>query len=434
MNLLTLNDRPGLYPPSWYAATAQNPGPFDPLDGETRADVCVIGAGFTGLSAALDLARGGLKVIVLEASRVGFGASGRNGGQAGSGHRLSQRELVKLVGAEDALKLWTVAEDGKTLLRQRVTDHAPESLYTPGIVHAMWSAAGVQDEHDEADFLATEYGYDQVEKLDEARLQAHVISHRFKGGVIDRGAGHIHPLRYAFGLVRACLEAGVTICEMTEVDRISGADRLIVQTSQGRVAASHVVLACNAYLGGLNRQVAARVMPINSFMAATEPLGLRRAGVLPGEAAVADSKWVVNYFRMSEDNRLLFGGSEGYGYRFPRDIAAQVRVPLEEVFPQLKDVKIDYAWGGSLAITMSRLPYLARPQPNIWSASGFSGHGVVLSGITGRLIAKAILGETEGFDLFARIPSRRFPGGPALAAPLLRLAMTWYALRDRLGA
>ena len=433
MNLLTLNDRPGQYPPSWYAATAQAAGPFSPLDQPVEADVCVIGAGFTGLSAAIDLAEAGLKVVVLEASRVGFGASGRNGGQAGSGHRISQRALEKLVGPDDAHRLWDFAEEGKALLRQRVSDMAPEARYTPGIIHAMWTEAGVAEEYEEADHLAQHYGYDQIGKLDADALKAHVISPKFKGGVIDNGAGHIHPLRYVHGLARAAGHAGVTIHEMSTVTRIDRGTKPVVHTTMGQVSCSHVVLACNAYLGGLNRKVAARVMPINSFMAATEPLGDRRADVLPGDAAVADSKWVVNYFRMSEDGRLLFGGSEGYGYRFPPDIAAQVRVPLEELFPQLKGVQIDYAWGGSLAITMSRLPYLARPEPNIWNASGFSGHGVVLTGITGRLIARAIAGETEGFDLFARIPARRFPGGPALAAPLLRLAMTWYALRDRLG-
>jgi gamma-glutamylputrescine oxidase len=194
-----------------------------------------------------------------------------------------------------------------------------------------------------------------------------------------------------------------------------------------------VILACNGYLGGLNRRVAARVMPINNFIAATEPLGDRIKDVLPRDVAVADSRFVVNYFRLSDDGRLLFGGGESYGYHFPKDIAAKVRKPMSVIFPTLKDVKIDYAWGGTLGITMNRLPYLARTSANILSASGYSGHGVGTATHAGQLMARAIIGDTDGFDTLAALPNTPFPGGPAARTPLLALAMSWYALRDRLG-
>lgn len=246
-------------------------------------------------------------------------------------------------------------------------------------------------------------------------------------------AAHLHPLAYAFGLARAARDAGVRIFERTEVNAIDEGVPAKVRTSEGKVAAKHVILACNGYLGDLNAHVAARVMPINNFIAATEPLGDDAARVLTRDVAVADSKFVVNYFRLSHDKRLLFGGGETYGYRFPSDIAELVRKPMTQIFPHLKDVKIDYAWGGTLAITMRRLPYVARVRPNILSASGYSGHGVGMASLSGKLMADAIAGETEGFDTMARIPTVPFPGGSKLRSPLLALAMTWYALRDRLG-
>lgn len=433
MNLLHANDRPGQYPPSWYAATAEALPPFPQLKGETRADVCVIGAGYTGLSAALHLAERGMDVVLLDAHRVGFGASGRNGGQLGSGQRMDQHVIERLMGHDDAQKLWAYGEEAKALVRGLVAKHAIDCHLKPGIAHLGFTAAERDEEHAYADHLAERYGYTQVEKLSEGEGQALCPSPEYKGGTLDMGAGHLHPLSFALGLARAATKAGVRIYERAEVHHVTKGTPAIVATGQGRVQADHVIFACNGYMGGLERKVAARVMPINNFIAATEPLGDEAARVLTRDVAVADTKFVVNYFRLSHDKRLLFGGGETYGYRFPADIAALVRKPMTQIFPHLHDVKIDYAWGGTLAITMKRLPYLTRAAPNMLSASGYSGHGVGTATHAGKLMADAIAGQAEGFDTMARIPTTPFPGGAAFRSPLLVLAMTWFSLRDRLG-
>lgn len=433
MNLLHANDRPGEYPRSWYADTALPLAPFAPLKGEVRADLCVVGGGFTGLSAALHAAQSGLSVVLLDAQRVGFGASGRNGGQVGSGHRQLQSWLEARMGHDAAKALWALSEDAKALTRSLVAAHAPEAGFKPGIAHLDWAASDVPHTHAEAAHLAKTYGYDQIRPLDRAETQALVGSDAYQGGWLDQGAGHLHPLRYALGLARACASAGAQIFERTEVHRIAAGAPALVQTDRGRVLADHVILATNGYMGGLDRSVAARVMPINNFILATEPLGHRAARILSRDVAVADSKFVVNYFRLSEDQRLLFGGGESYGYKFPADIAATVRKPMLEVFPQLADVAITHAWGGTLAITMTRMPYVARLSPNIFNASGYSGHGVALAGLAGKLMAQAVVGDASGFDLLSRLPAQRFPGGSAFRSPLLALAMTWFAMRDRLG-
>ncbi len=433
MNLLYSNDRPGQYPPSWYAATATALDPFEPLKGETRADVCVVGGGFTGLSAALHLAEAGYDVALIEAHRVGFGASGRNGGQLGSGQRQDQQTLEKLVGREDATKLWVLAEAAKDLVKSLISKHKIDCHLKSGIAHAGFTMGEVDEEHAYADFLAQRYGYTVLEKLDHDAMQALCPSPRYVGGSLDMTAAHLHPLAYALGLARAAAKAGVRIYERSEVHNITPGTPALVQTDKGRIKADHVILGCNGYLGGLDRKVAARVMPINNFVVATEALGDEAARVLTRDVAVADSKFVVNYFRLSHDKRLLFGGGESYGYRFPSDIAALVRKPMTQIFPHLRDVRIDYAWGGTLAITMKRMPYLARLAPNILTASGYSGHGVGTATFSGKLMADAIAGEAEGFDTMAGVPTPAFPGGTALRSPLLALAMTWYATRDRLG-
>ncbi|KAG1647719.1 Gamma-glutamylputrescine oxidoreductase [Nymphon striatum] len=430
MNLLDANDRRGAYPTSWYAETSEPLLPFKPLRGEVKADLCVIGGGYTGLSAALHAAQSGIDVVLIDAHRVGFGASGRNGGQVQSGFNKSQQSIEKIMGAEDAHKLWDMSLAAVELTKSMCKSHAPEADFKHGIAHANWHRGETRAEHEDADYLRDNYGYEQLQKLSKAELYDFLKAPVYQGGTLDHGAGHLHPLRYALGLAKACVDAGVRVFERTRAHRINGTN---VYCDTGRVAASHVIQATNGYGTGLSRETSSRVMPINNFIIATEPLGDRVASVLRKDIAVSDSKFVVNYYRLSEDNRLLFGGGESYGYRFPSDIASVVRKPMEQVFPQLENVKITHAWGGTLAITRSRLPHISRTQSGVLSAAGYSGHGVAIAAFTGKVLASAVKGDTDGFDQLAKLPSARFPGGAAFRSPLLALAMTWYATRDKLG-
>ncbi|MEX5727014.1 gamma-glutamylputrescine oxidase [Rhodovulum iodosum] len=433
MNLLFANDKRGAYPASYYTANTPLLPEHPPLKGAARADVCVIGGGYTGLSAALHLAQRGYDVVLLEAQRLGFGASGRNGGQVGSGQRADQTQLERMLGDGDAARLWHLAEDAKALVAELIATHGMDCGFRPGVVHAEWQARHVPHVHAYAEKLLRDYEYDLIEPLTRQEIRTLVGSPVYQGGSVDWGAGHLNPLAFALGLAQAAERAGARLCEGSAVHQVQHGDRAVVRTDKGHVEADHVILACNGYLGGLDDRVAARVMPINNFMVATEPLGKRAATVLAKPVAVADSRFVVNYFRLSEDGRLIFGGGESYGYRFPEDIASKVRKPMQEVFPQLADVKIDYAWGGTLAITRSRLPHFARVAPNVLSASGYSGHGVALATLAGRLMGEATAGQAEDFDLMARLPCPPFPGAGGLRRPLLALAMGWYGLRDTLG-
>ncbi|NCO21125.1 MAG: FAD-binding oxidoreductase [Rhodobacterales bacterium] len=433
MNPLYRNDPPGAYPPSWYAATASI-GPQRPaLAGDLRADLCIVGAGYTGLWAARVAAEAGLRVVVLDAHRVGFGASGRNGGQVGTGYNKGQKWLAARLGAGRARALWDIAEAAKAQVRDFCATHAPEARYLPGVAHGEYSTGEARAMRDEADHLAREYGYDQIEVMGRDAIQALVKTPHYQGGILDMGAGHLHPLRYALALARHAEAAGAQIHELTEATAISPGAPATVLTPQGRVVADHVILAGNGYLPNLQGTVAARVMPINSFIAATEPLGERAAQVLARDIAVADSKFVVNYYRLSEDRRFLFGGRESYTLGYPADITTKLQQRMVHLFPQLAGARIDHVWGGTLGITMSRLPHLARVAPNILSGAGFSGHGVALSGMAGRVMAEAVIGQTGRLDVMAALPVPPFPGGAAMRAPLLTLAMTWFALRDRLG-
>jgi gamma-glutamylputrescine oxidase len=432
MNLLFVNDRAGEYPPSWYAATATPAAPFARIEGEASADICIIGGGYTGLSAALHLAERGYDVVLLEAHRMGFGASGRNGGQVGSGQRLDQDDLERMVGQGDARRLWDLAEDAKALVRDLISRHDLPVTFHPGVAHACRNDREVAHAHAYGEKLRRDYGYEQLEPLDRKGIEALIGSRTFAGGEIDRGAGHLHPLNFALGLARAAARAGARLHENSHVTRIEHGTKPVVVTPEGRVRASHVILAANGYLGDLEPKVAARVMPINNFILATEPLGARAKDILSEPVAVADTRFVVNYWRLSEDNRLLFGGGESYGYRFP-DIIRTVRKPMLQIYPQLADARIDYAWGGTLAITVNRMPCFARVAPNVLSASGYSGHGVAMATLAGKVMAEAVAGQAERFDLMAGMPQPRFPGGATLRWPLLVLAMIWYSTRDRLG-
>ncbi len=429
MNPLYRNDPPGSFPKSYYAATAEL-GPERPaLDTDISVDVAVIGGGFTGLSTALHAAEKGLDVAVIEAHRVGFGASGRNGGQVGTGWNMDQRTLEKTLGRDDARKLWDITAEAKALTRALVERHAPDAAYKPGVLHGHWTKSGAEDARAYGAWLGENYGY-PTDYLDRDAYQAVCKSPVYAGGLLDRDAGHLHPLRYVLGLGQAAEAAGARIFERTEATRVDAGK---VYTKQGTITAKHIVVAGNGYLPDLVDEVSSRVMPINSFIAATEPLGDRASEVLSKDIAVADDKFVVNYFRLSEDKRLLFGGRESYSIGFPSDIDTALIKRMEHLFPQLKGVRIDYRWGGTLGITMTRLPMVRRIGPQTIAAAGFSGHGVAITGLVGKIVAEAIAGDAGRFDLLGKLPVSRFPGGKHARAPLLTLAMTWYALRDRLG-
>jgi len=302
----------------------------------------------------------------------------------------------------------------------------------PGLIHADHKARFVAHSHGYAEKLARDYGYDRIKPLSRDEIRAKVGSEAYFGGVEDMGGGHLHPLNYALGLARAATAAGARIFERSRVDWVSESEPVRIGTSKAKVTARYLLWAANGYLGHLDKRIAAKVMPINNFIVATEPLGDLADELIPENQAVADSKFVINYFRLSDDKRMLFGGGESYGYRFPADIAAKARAPMIEIFPQLVQAKIDYAWGGTLGITVNRMPHFERIAGNILTAGGYSGHGVAMATLGGKLAAEAILGQAGKFDLMASVPTLRFPGGPAMRTPLLVFAMLWFSLRDNL--
>ncbi len=434
MDLLTANDRPGEHTSSYYAATA-NPFPRKPaLKGAVKADVCVIGGGFTGLSTALHMAEKGYDVVLLEAQRIGWGASGRNGGQMLTGPRVEMTELERNYGEGMARQLWDLTEEAKAIIRGRVAQHGIACDLKAGSIYAEMQAQKVAGAHAEAAHLAERYGYADLTMLDRAGIGAELGTEVYAGGVLDMGGGHLHPLNYALGLAAAAEEAGAKLFEGSRVSAVSEAAPHRLTTDQGEIEAGFVVYACNGYMGALEPAVSAHVMPINNFIVATEPLGEERAReLIARDACVADSKFVVNYFRMSADHRLLFGGGETYSYRFPADIRGLVRPAVLAVYPQLSKVAFDYAWGGTLGITVSRMPFFSALGPTRFAAGGYSGQGVAMTSVAGKVLAERVAGQAERFDTLAALKHTAFPGGDALRHPLLVLAMSWYALRDRLG-
>jgi gamma-glutamylputrescine oxidase len=430
LDLLTANDRSGVHAASWYAESADVPPPAPPLIGEVTADVVVVGGGYTGLSAALHLAQAGYDVVLLEANRLGWGASGRNGGQVSPGQRRDQIWLERAAGETRARAFWDLALEAHGLVRGLIARHAIACDLRDGVIEAAHRPGDAAEMADYAAHLERVYGYDRTQVLDRTGVAAALGTQAYHGGLWFTQAAHLHPLAYALGLGRAAAAAGVRIHEGSRVLRREGGR---VETGAGAVRARHVAIACNGYLGGLEPAAAARVMPINNFIIATEPMGeARAAALIPRDVAAADTRFVVNYWRLSADRRLLFGGGETYGWRFPADIAGLVRPRMLEVYPGLADLAITHAWGGTLAITTNRMPAFQRLDGVAYAAGGYSGHGVAIATLAGKLIAEAMQGEAERFDVFAGLPQQGFPGGALLRWPLLALAMSWYALRDRL--
>ncbi|MEO9787019.1 MAG: FAD-binding oxidoreductase [Aurantimonas coralicida] len=414
---------------SWYEDSIDRPS-YPALDGSRKADVLVVGGGFTGLSAALHLARTGVDVAVLEAHRFGDGASGRNGGQMGTGQRLWPMEIEAAYGFERSKALFDLAEEAKAHLTEFITANGIDADYREGQLSVVHKRRYLKDYRAQVEELTTRYAYPHVSFMDADETADRLGSRRYLGGIRDTGTGHINPMKLVVGSARVAAEAGAQLFENSHVERLDRRDgRIVAVTAHGEVSAERVLIATNAYGGGLDPQVDAHVMPIGSFIGATEPLADPDA-VLPGGESCDDSRFVVRYFRKSRDGRLLFGGREAYTSA-TGDIGRHIRKQIAEVYPHLADVRLSHAWGGSVGITMERLPYVRSLAPGITTIGGFSGHGVMLANFAGRLYAERVNGNRDRLADFEALRIPAFPGGRRLRAPLLFLAMTWFSLRDR---
>ena len=417
---------------NYYQASACSEISTTKLQGEHRYDVCVVGGGVTGLSSAIHLAEKGYQVCVLEAQKIGHGASGRNGGQFIFGFGSEMPTVRKLVGESEAKKLWELSLEAIQVTHQLVKKHKIDCDWQWGHVHTAVKARQVNELSDFRDDLMRHYNYD-LEWLEGNSLLEYVASPRYLAGVKDQQSGHLHPLKYTLGLAKAAQEMGVDLFEESPVQNWLGKDEVLLSLPNATLKASYLVLAGNAYLGSLGKKLSQRLMPVGTYMIATEPLGSTRAGqLLPDNSAVADINFVLDYFRLSADQRLLFGGGVSYSTIPPVNVRSYLKKRMLKVFPSLDDVELEYGWGGLVGITMNRMPNFGRLAPNVYLAQGFSGHGVALTGLAGKLMAEVISGTAERFDVMSRVPHLPFPGGPLFRMPALLLGTTWYRLRDLL--
>ncbi|NBX21013.1 MAG: FAD-binding oxidoreductase [Betaproteobacteria bacterium] len=417
--------------PSYYAASGLPQPERAPLRGSVEADVVIIGAGYTGLSSALHLAEAGFKVVVLEAAKVGWGASGRNGGQLVHSYSRDMDVIEARYGATTAQALGSMAFEGAKIIRERIEKYQIDCHFKPGGMFAAITAKQVKQlEHHKQ--LWERYGHQQLSLLDATESEAAIGTGRYRATLLDHSAGHMHPLRLAQGEAAALESLGGVVHEGSPVLRIERGDPAVVHTAQGQVKARFVIVACNAYIGGLEPQLASRSMPCGTQVIATEPLGDRFPEILPTDYCVEDSNFLLDYFRLSGDRRLLYGGGVIYGARDPQHVESIIRPKLLKTFPQLKDVRIDYGWTGNFLLTLSRLPEVGRLSSNIYYSQGCSGHGVTFTHLIGRVLSEVIQGQANRFDAFANLPHYPFPGGRWFRVPLTALGAWYYDLRDKL--
>jgi gamma-glutamylputrescine oxidase len=424
---LRANGDDGTWPATWYAEGLDLPAPLPALRGVEMADLCVVGGGITGLSAALHAARAGMSVVVLEAQRIGWGASGRNGGQVGSGLNWDQPALEARLGTARARRLWDICEEAKELTLRLMAAHAPEADPRPGILMAQRTDREATAARRGAAWMNRHYGT-VLEPLTRDGVEQRIGTRAYAGGVLDPSASYANPMAYVLGLARACMAEGVAIYEDSEVTGIGET----VETATGSVRARLTLQAVNGYGRALGE--AARVLPINNYIAVTEPLAEPPFCTKWGNPAVADSRFVVNYFWQTRDGRLVYGGGESYGRRFPRDIEARVRRNLARVYPALADVRFTHAWGGTLGVTATRLPLLSEPSPGRFVAGGYSGHGLALAAMFGAVAVEAMRGERSRFDVLAGLPVPALPGGRWIGPWAAQAGMVWGAMRDRVGS
>ncbi|UYG02327.1 FAD-binding oxidoreductase [Halomonas sp. LR3S48] len=404
-----------------------------PLVGQQRVDVCVIGGGVTGCSAALHLAERGYTVALLEAQEIGYGASGRSGGQILPGLGTDIATVEQALGRERARDVWELSREAVRLTTELIERHAIPCDLAWGYLHAAVKPRHVRELQQMQERLARDYGYEALSWLEGEALRERVATEAYPGALHESEGGHLHPLNYTLGLARAAQRAGVAIHEHSPALAIRRGQPATVVTAQGEISADFVVVGANAYLGRLLPELEGRIMRAANYIVATEPLGEERATqVLPKNDALSDANFVLDYYRLSADRRLIYGGEVSYDGREPRGLQQRMDAKIARLFPVLEGVRIDYRWGGDVAITLNRAPDFGRLGHNVYYAQGYSGHGMALAGLAGKLVGETIAGQSERFDIFAAMPHRRFPGGERLRTPLLVLATAFYKLRDRL--
>jgi gamma-glutamylputrescine oxidase len=419
---------------SWYAATANDKQVRPQLDGSADADVCIIGAGFTGISAALELAEKGMSVVVLEAERIGFGASGRNGGQIVNGYSRDFETIERRFGPDTARKLSVMSREGGDIIRSRVARHGIGCDLRDGGFFAAFTPKQMR-EFETVKASCESYGLDGMEMVGKADLARYVSSQRYVGGMIDRRGGQIHPLNLVLGEARAAETLGARIFENSRATGIDlSGKRPVVRTTRGHVESRYLLVCGNAYLGNLLPKVTERMMPVSSQVMVTEKLDpALLEKMLPADYCVEDANYVLDYYRRTSDNRLLYGGGIGYGGQDPANLTGIIRPNMIKTFPELTNARIDYAWSGNFALTLTRIPHVGRLSDTVYFSHGDSGHGVTTTHLLGKILGEAVAGHAGRFDIWASLPSLPFPGGRAFRVPLTALGAWWYGLRDRLG-
>jgi gamma-glutamylputrescine oxidase len=433
---MKLSTETALTAQSYYEASVARPLSRGALISDVDADVCIVGGGLAGLSAAIDLRKRGFTVAVLEAKRMGWGASGRNGGQVIAGLACDIGVIEKQLGADAAKRVWDMTIEAIDLIHERRRDYKIHCDWQAGYMSGAVNAKKARELRESVEFMRSRYGYEQT-YIDSKDVRSWIDSPRFVALAHDAASGHLHPLKYTLGMARAAVAEGADVFENTAANAISKSKNgYLVHTREGAVRCKFVLLAGNVYLDSLAPQISSRIMPVGTYIVASEPMARNRAlALIPTRSAICDTNFVLDYFRLSADERMIFGGRVSYSTVTPINIAPSMRERMIAVFPQLDDLKIEHAWGGFVDITMNRAPDFGRLPAignDVYYLQGFSGHGLALTGIAGRIAAQAIAGNAERFDLFAKLKHRNFPGGGWLRTPALVAAMAWYRLRDKL--
>jgi gamma-glutamylputrescine oxidase len=418
---------------SYYEATAPRGAAHPSLDGDRDCDVAVVGGGLAGLSAAIELAERGFDVALLEARTIGFGASGRNGGQIVNSYSRDIDVIEARYGQDTARMLGSMMFEGGDIIRSRIEQYGIDCDFRPGGIFAALNSRQLHElENQKANW--ERYGHRQLELLDERQVREEIGTEAYVGALLDHRGGHIHPLNLALGEAEAIRKLGGRIFEQSAVTHIQYGDPAVAKTAGGSVTANFLVLAGNAYLGNLEPKLAAKAMPCGTQIVTTEPLSEEQAAsLIPHHYCVEDCNYLLDYYRLTGDNRLLYGGGVVYGARDPDDIERLVMPKLLKTFPQLKGVKVDYRWSGNFLLTLSRLPQFGRLEPNVYYMQGYSGHGVTCTHLAGRLLSEVLKGQAERFDAFARLPHLPFFGGRRFQVPFTAMGAVYYSLRDKLG-